>query len=386
MILLQPKQHDRKYPDERSREVMLKTIEFFERKGKRRLKEDDHAAVWYADFLDFVRKERIFATMCTPAGYGADDCRWDTWRICEFAEILGFYGLQYWYTWQVSVLGLGPIWMSANEERKRETARLLEEGAIFAFGLSEKAHGADLYSTEMALEQVEGGYRANGRKYYIGNGNLAARVSTFGKLTNSGDYCFFAADSQHANYECVQNVCHSQNFVSEYALHNYPVREEDILSRGDEAWNTALNTVNIGIRGHPPRRAPHALRHAGDGLPAREGALHRRLLPPGGHEAGGVARRRLHALGLGGRPPLPALQPGGEDEGDDPRRGRDQPHVGRDRRQGLREGHLLRDGRARHPGPAEAGRHGARQHRADREVHGELLLPAGGVAPDPAPR
>jgi acyl-CoA dehydrogenase len=242
MILLQPKQHDRKYPDERSREVMLKTIEFFERKGKRRLKEDDHAAVWYADFLDFVRKERIFATMCTPAGYGADDCRWDTWRICEFAEILGFYGLQYWYTWQVSVLGLGPIWMSANEERKRETARLLEEGAIFAFGLSEKAHGADLYSTEMALEQVEGGYRANGRKYYIGNGNLAARVSTFG----SGDYCFFAADSQHANYECVQNVCHSQNFVSEYALHNYPVREEDILSRGDEAWNTALNTVNIG--------------------------------------------------------------------------------------------------------------------------------------------
>ena len=215
MILLQPKKHDRKYPDERSREVMLKTIEFFESKGKQRLKEDDHAAVWYADFLEFVRKERIFATMCTPSGYGADDCRWDTWRICEFAEILGFYGLQYWYTWQVSVLGLGPIWMSANEERKRETARLLEEGAIFAFGLSEKAHGADLYSTEMSLEPAgEGSYRANGRKYYIGNGNEAALVSTFGKFTDSGDYCFFAADSQHPNYECLQNVCHSQNYVS----------------------------------------------------------------------------------------------------------------------------------------------------------------------------
>ena len=87
---------------------MRKTIEFFERKGKRRLKEDYHARVWYADFLDFVKRERIFATMCTPAGYGAADARWDTWRICEFAEILGFYGLQYWYTWQVSVLGLGP--------------------------------------------------------------------------------------------------------------------------------------------------------------------------------------------------------------------------------------------------------------------------------------
>jgi acyl-CoA dehydrogenase len=247
MFLLQPKKHDRKYPDERSREVMLKTIGFFERKGRTRLKQDDHAATWYADFLAFVREERIFATMCTPAGYGAQDSRWDTWRICEFAEILGFYGLQYWYTWQVSVLGLGPIWMSSNEAVKRRTARLLEEGGIFAFGLSEKAHGADLYATEMALEPLgDGGYRANGRKYYIGNGNQAALVSTFGKLTDTGAWCFFAADSRHPRYACLQNVVHSQNFVSEYELRDYPVREEDILSRGDDAWNAALNTVNIG--------------------------------------------------------------------------------------------------------------------------------------------
>ena len=93
---------------------MRKTIAFFEQKGKRRLKEDDRERVWYADFLEFVKNERIFATLLTPAGYGAPDCRWDTWRNCEFAEILGFYGLAYWYTWQVSVLGLGPIWMSRN--------------------------------------------------------------------------------------------------------------------------------------------------------------------------------------------------------------------------------------------------------------------------------
>jgi len=66
----------------------------------------------------------------TPAGYGAAGSRWDTWRICEFAEILGFYGLQYWYTWQVSVLGLGPIWMSGNEAVKQRAARALEDGGI----------------------------------------------------------------------------------------------------------------------------------------------------------------------------------------------------------------------------------------------------------------
>ena len=27
----------------------------------------------------------------TPAGYGAQDSRWDTWRISAFSEITGFY-------------------------------------------------------------------------------------------------------------------------------------------------------------------------------------------------------------------------------------------------------------------------------------------------------
>ena len=247
MILLDPKNHDRFYPDERSREVMQKTIAFFEAKGKRALKRDDRDRVWYADFLEFVKQERIFATMCTPAGYGAADSRWDTWRICEFAEILGFYGLHYWYTWQVSVLGLGPIWMSENEEVKQRTARLLEEGGIFAFGLSERAHGADVYSTDMHLVPQEGGgYLAHGEKYYIGNGNLAAIVSTFGKIDGTDDYVFFAVDSQHEKYECKRSVVNSQSYVSNYALHDYPVEESDILERGRDAWNAALNTVNVG--------------------------------------------------------------------------------------------------------------------------------------------
>ncbi len=37
-MLLDPQNHDRQYPDQRSRDVMLRTIEFFETKGKQRLK------------------------------------------------------------------------------------------------------------------------------------------------------------------------------------------------------------------------------------------------------------------------------------------------------------------------------------------------------------
>lgn len=246
MILLNPKKYNGKYSDPQSREIMLKTIDFFENRGRRKLKEDDHNRVWYSDFLDFIKKEKIFAKLMTPSGYGSLDSRWDTWRNCEFNEILGFYGLNYWYTWQVSMLGLGPIWMSSNEKIKQYTSTLLQNGAIFAFGLSEKEHGADLYSSEMKLSLQENGtYQANGSKYYIGNANKAALVSTFAKIDKTDDFVFFVVNSQHKNYECVQNVVNSQNYVGEFTLHNYPITQEEILSQGKDAWDSSLNTINI---------------------------------------------------------------------------------------------------------------------------------------------
>lgn len=248
MILLNPNRYDCKGLDDRSAALLRKTIEFFENKGKKKLKADDRDRTWYADFLDFVKREQVFAKLLTPGKYGGGDdlFRWDTFRNCEFNEITAFYGLAYWYTWQVSILGLGPVWMGTNEAVKARTAQALREGGIFAFGLSEKAHGADLYSTEMALTPRGGAFVANGSKYYIGNGNEAAIVSTFGKIAGSGEYVFFAADSKRKEYELVQNVCNSQSYVSEYALRDYPVTDAEILSRGPDAWDSALNTVNVG--------------------------------------------------------------------------------------------------------------------------------------------
>jgi acyl-CoA dehydrogenase len=52
MILLNPKQYAPWHLDDRSAKLMRDTIAFFEAKGKRRLKKDDHDRVWYADFLE----------------------------------------------------------------------------------------------------------------------------------------------------------------------------------------------------------------------------------------------------------------------------------------------------------------------------------------------
>jgi len=252
MHLLNPKKFAQTYPDEQTKQIMLKTIDFFEGLGLAKTKADYESRRWYEEFLAFNKKEQIFATLLTPENYG-DNARWDTSRITDFAEILGFDGLIYWYCFQVSALGVGPIFLGSNEALKERTAALLKQGEIFAFGLSEKEHGADIYSSEMKLmpqgesNDAQGGpnYLAQGEKYYIGNGNKAALVSTFGKIGGSDEYVFFAVDSQHDKYECIKNVINNQDYVANYRLNDYPITESDISERGQKAWDDALNTINV---------------------------------------------------------------------------------------------------------------------------------------------
>ncbi|NKS63740.1 acyl-CoA dehydrogenase [Rhodococcus hoagii] len=256
-LLLNPRDYDPVDLDPNTRRLLRATIAWFESRGKRRLLQDDLHAVWTGDFLDFVGHEKLFATFLTPAAdsHGDPNKRWDAARNAALSEILGFYGLAYWYLWQVTVLGLGPIWMSANATARERAAEQLDAGGVMAFGLSEREHGADVYSTDMLLTPQDSTgsgdavFRANGTKYYIGNGNVAGMVSVFGRRTDvegAEGYVFFVVDSRHLHYRLIDNVVHGQMYVSAFALRDYPVREQDILHTGPDAFSAALNTVNVG--------------------------------------------------------------------------------------------------------------------------------------------
>src|SRR3954447_10695566 len=252
-MLLNPHEYDPAHFDAETRRLLRATVDWFEERGKRQLIEDYRTRAWLGDFLAFAAKENLFATFLTPssaAGEGEADKRWDTARIAALNEILGFYGLDYWYAWQVTILGLGPVWQSTNAAARDRAAQLLAQGEVFAFGLSEKTHGADIYSTDMLLApDGDGGFLATGSKYYIGNGNAAGLVSVFGRRTDvegPDGYVFFAADSRHPAYHLVKNVVNAQMYVSEFRLEDYPVRPSDVLHTGRAAFDAALNTVNVG--------------------------------------------------------------------------------------------------------------------------------------------
>jgi acyl-CoA dehydrogenase len=251
-LLFNPHTYDPAHFDPETSRLLRATVDWFETRGKKALISSYIDRAWYADFLEFAAKEALFATFLTPAADagGEENKRWDTARNAALNEILGFYGLNYWYPWQVTILGLGPVWQSANPGARARAAALLSEGHVMAFGLSEQSHGADIYQTDMVLTpDGTGGFRANGSKYYIGNGNVAGLVSVFGRrsgIEGPDGYVFFAADSRHPSYHLVTNVVNSQMFVSEFRLEDYPVRAEDVLHTGAAAFDAALNTVNVG--------------------------------------------------------------------------------------------------------------------------------------------
>lgn len=244
MQLFNPYHYAGRHPDSATNAMLQAVIDFFENKGLKQIKKDWHEKTWNHDFVEFMQSHQVLATLMTPAGYG-EGAAWNSYRNVEFAEITGFYGITYWYTFQVSMLGLGPIFNGGNEQVKQRASRLLKQGAVFAFGLSEREHGADIYSSDMRLvPQGDGNYLAEGSKYYIGNGNEAALVSVFGKKAETGEYVFFVADPRQEGYECVRNVVNQQNYVAEIRLKDYVVKEDDILRVGPEAWDDMLNTIN----------------------------------------------------------------------------------------------------------------------------------------------
>ena len=199
--------------------------------------------------------ERHLRALRHPAEAGAlvgsAEARWDTTGSTELNEILAFYSLSHWYAWQVTVLGLGPVWTSGNSAAQELVAELLADGAVFGFGLSEQTHGADIYSTDMVLTRSGDGWVASGPKYYIGNGNVAGRLSVFGRFADDDpDYPGSTPSSWWTpatrRISLRKNVVASQMYVAAFDLDQYPVEVDDLLHTGKPAWDAALATVNVG--------------------------------------------------------------------------------------------------------------------------------------------
>lgn len=232
-------------------------VEYFAAKGLHALKREDRAENWYPDWIDYQGRHGLYAGLLSPARYSSRGHRFDLRRLTRFLETFAYFSPAHGYSLHVSFLGLFPILMSANEPLKREAIAKLEAGGLFAFGVSEKAHGADLFANEFTVTKEAGGRRADGSKYYIGNANAAAMVTILGKQVDAArgagkraPFIFFAlrpAESPaYRNVRKIRTLGIRTAFVGEFEVAGHHLPEGDVVAEGRDAWEAVHGTVTFG--------------------------------------------------------------------------------------------------------------------------------------------
>jgi acyl-CoA dehydrogenase len=234
-------------------------VEFFQTKGLAELKREDLEEGWYRDWIDYQAKHGLYASVLSPKAYSTRGHQFDLLKLTRFVEVFAYFSPAHAYSLQVSFLGLFPILMGSNEALKKEAIAKLEAGGLFAFGVSERAHGSDLLANEFVLRPGDpSGWIADGAKCYIGNANAAGIITIMARECDAGSIVpgkrsplvFFALRPSESpgftNLRKVRTLGIRNAFVGEFAVRGHPVSEGDIISRHREAWAAIFGTVDFG--------------------------------------------------------------------------------------------------------------------------------------------
>jgi acyl-CoA dehydrogenase len=234
-------------------------IAFFEAKGVRALKEEDRREAWYDDWLEYQAKHRLYANLLSPKAFSPDADGFDLLRLARFLEVFGYFSPAHGYSLQVTFLGFFAILMGSNEALKKETVAALADGKLFAFGISEKDHGADLLANVFTIHECSPGqFVANGSKYYIGNANCASMISILGRrkknlqesITRRDPMILFALrrgpSQKLLNLQKIQTLGVRAAFVGGFDVKDYVFSSADIIAEGRKAWDALFGTVTLG--------------------------------------------------------------------------------------------------------------------------------------------
>lgn len=232
---------------------------FFRAKGLAALKQEDRQEDWYQDWIDEQARHGIYASLLSPEALSSRGHRFDVRRLTRFLECAAYFSPAHAYSLHVSFLGIFPILTGDNEGLKREAVAKLEAGGLFAFGVSEKAHGSDLFSNEFTVRSCGADrWVADGSKYYIGNANAAAMVSVLarsqdespGGVGRRSPFLFLALRPAEAPgfgpARKIRTIGVRAAFVGEFEVRGHEFGSADVISSGRAAWDAMFHTVDFG--------------------------------------------------------------------------------------------------------------------------------------------
>ncbi len=218
-------------------------VDYFTNKGLPALKEEDQREDWYPDWIDYQAKHQLYASVLSPKRYSSLGHHFSFLKLTRFLEVFAYFSPAHAYSLHVSFLGLAPILMSDNEPLKREAIAKLEGGGLFAFTVSERAHGSELLANEFIVKPAgPASLLAGGAKCYIGNANAACIISILARKGDAGSagsskrspLVFFALRPAETlafgNVRKIRTLGIRSAFVGEFEVKGHPLPEGDILS------------------------------------------------------------------------------------------------------------------------------------------------------------
>ncbi len=233
-------------------------VSFFRTKGLAALKTEDRDETWCDDWIRFQAKHGLYASLLAPRRLSSRGSEFDVRRLTRFMEVCAYFSPSHAYSLQVAFLGIFPILTGTNEALKREAVAKLEAGGLFAFAVSEKAHGSDLFANEFTVRSDgPGAWIADGDKYYIGNANAACIVSVLAQFadaaaaaTTRAPFAFVAIRPQqspaYGNVTKIRTLGIRAAFVGSFEVRDHAFPESDFISKGRDAWDAVFRTVDLG--------------------------------------------------------------------------------------------------------------------------------------------
>jgi acyl-CoA dehydrogenase len=234
-------------------------VEFFDSKGLAAIKDEDQRQQWYEDWIAFQASYGLYASLLSPRKYSTVENQFDLLRLTRFLEVFAYFSPAHGYSLQVTFLGLFSILMGTNGALKQEAVAALEQGSLFAFGVSEKDHGSDILAGEFNIAgAAPGRWIASGSKYYIGNANCASIISILAKKANDRSagrarrttpilFALRPAQSNgFGNVRKIRTLGIRSAFVGEFQVKEQEIPETDLIAQGRHAWDAVLGTVTLG--------------------------------------------------------------------------------------------------------------------------------------------
>lgn len=167
--------------------------------------------------------------------------------ICIIREELAKVYVHADVTFAMQGLGSYPIIISGTEFQKKKYLEKIAKGEkLTTFALTEPEAGSDVSSITTRAEKYSDGYRLNGRKRFISNGECANIAVVFAKTKNEDGITAFIIEKGASGFKVSKKIdLISPHDIVEFQFEDCEIPFDSILGKEGEGFEIAMKTLDV---------------------------------------------------------------------------------------------------------------------------------------------